>query len=35
MRRKAVDLTGLSQGIYLIQVQSAGFNISRRIIINR
>ena len=33
--RKAVDLSGLSQGVYLVRVRSAGFDISRRIIINR
>ncbi|ADB41072.1 sialate O-acetylesterase [Spirosoma linguale] len=33
--RKAIDLTGLSQGVYLVRVRSAGFDVSRRIIINR
>lgn len=33
--RKALDLSGLSQGVYLIRVKSAGFDISRRIVINR
>ncbi|GAB4054834.1 T9SS type A sorting domain-containing protein [Spirosoma litoris] len=33
--RKAIDLTGLAQGVYLVRVRSAGFDISRRIIINR
>lgn len=33
--RKTLDLSGLSQGVYLIRVKSAGFDISRRIIINR
>ena len=33
--RKALDLTGLSQGVYLLRVRSADFDISRRIIINR
>lgn len=33
--RKAVDLSGLAQGVYVIRVRSAGFNVSRRIIINR
>lgn len=33
--RKAIDVSGLAQGIYLIRVQSADFDISRRIIINR
>lgn len=33
--RKAVDLSGLAQGMYLIRVRSASFDISRRIIINR
>lgn len=33
--RKAIDLSSLSQGVYLVRVRSADFNISRRIIINR
>ncbi|GAB4009135.1 hypothetical protein GCM10028808_16700 [Spirosoma migulaei] len=33
--RKSIDLSGLSQGIYLVRVRSAGFDVSRRIIINR
>ncbi|MBD2752039.1 T9SS type A sorting domain-containing protein [Spirosoma validum] len=33
--RKALNLTGLAQGVYLIRVRSAGFDISRRVIINR
>ncbi|MFD2573378.1 T9SS type A sorting domain-containing protein [Spirosoma soli] len=33
--RKTVDLSGLAQGVYIIRVRSAGFDISRRIIINR
>lgn len=33
--RKAVDLSGLAQGEYIIRVSSAGFNISRRVIIVR
>ncbi|UFH55134.1 T9SS type A sorting domain-containing protein [Spirosoma sp. KNUC1025] len=33
--RKVLDLTGLSQGVYLIRVRSAGFDISRRVIVNR
>ncbi len=33
--RKAIDVSGLSQGVYLIRVRSAGFDISRRIVINR
>ncbi len=33
--RKAIDLSGLSQGVYLIRVRSAGFDISRRVIISR
>ncbi|SOD88155.1 T9SS type A sorting domain-containing protein [Spirosoma fluviale] len=33
--RKAIDLTGLGQGVYLVRVRSAGFDVSRRIIINR
>ncbi len=33
--RKAIDLSGLSQGVYLIRVRSAGFDISRRVIIDR
>lgn len=33
--RKAIDVSGLAQGVYLIRVRSAGFDISRRIIINR
>jgi hypothetical protein len=33
--RKAIDLTGLSQGVYLIRVRAPGFDVSRRIVINR
>ncbi|GAB4001023.1 hypothetical protein GCM10028807_55960 [Spirosoma daeguense] len=33
--RKALDLTNLSQGVYLVRVRSAGFDVSKRIIINR
>ncbi|WP_332369682.1 T9SS type A sorting domain-containing protein [Spirosoma telluris] len=33
--RKSIDLSGLAQGIYLVRVRSAGFDVSRRIIINR
>ncbi|GAB3502174.1 hypothetical protein GCM10027341_29840 [Spirosoma knui] len=33
--RKAVDLSGLAQGVYIIRVRSAGFDVSRRIVINR
>ena len=33
--RKAVDLSGLAQGEYIIRVRSAGFNVSRRVIIVR
>ncbi|WP_420149202.1 T9SS type A sorting domain-containing protein [Spirosoma sp.] len=32
--RKAFDLSGLSPGVYLVRVRSAGFDISRRVIIN-
>lgn len=32
--RQAIDLTGLAPAEYLIQVKSASFNISRRIIVN-
>ncbi len=33
--RKAIDVSGLAQGVYLIRVRSAGFDISRRVVINR
>ena len=33
--RKPIDLTGLAQGIYLIRVRAPGFDVSRRIVINR
>lgn len=33
--RKTIDLSGLSQGVYLVRIKSADFNISRRLIINR
>ncbi|MBC3784854.1 sialate O-acetylesterase [Spirosoma utsteinense] len=33
--RKSINLTGLAQGEYIIRVRSSGFNVSRRIIINR
>ncbi len=32
---KSLDLTGLSQGMYIIRVRSSGFDVSRRVIINR
>ena len=32
--RKAIDLSGLVQGVYLIRVRSAGFDVSRRVVIN-
>ncbi|WP_338874496.1 sialate O-acetylesterase [Spirosoma sp. SC4-14] len=31
--RKSVDLSGLSQGVYIIRVRAAGFDVSRRIIV--
>lgn len=33
--RKSVNLSGLAQGEYIIRVRSSGFNVSRRVIINR
>ena len=33
--RQVLDLTGLSQGVYLIRVRSAGFDVSKRVIIDR
>jgi hypothetical protein len=33
--RKALDVANLSQGIYIIRVQSASFDLSKRLIINR
>jgi len=33
--RKSVDLSSLSQGVYIIRVRSAGFDVSQRVIINR
>ena len=33
--RKSINLSGLAQGVYIIRVRSSGFNVSRRIIINR
>ncbi|GAB3688194.1 hypothetical protein GCM10027592_02760 [Spirosoma flavus] len=33
--RKALDLTSIAPGIYLVRVRSAGFDVSRRVIINR
>lgn len=33
--RKAVDLSGLAQGVYILRVRSAGYDVSRRVIINR
>ena len=33
--RKSVNLAGLAQGEYIIRVRSTGFNVSRRVIINR
>ena len=33
--RQSLNLTGLSQGIYLVRVRSAGFDVSKRVIINR
>jgi hypothetical protein len=33
--RKTVNLSGLAQGTYIIRVRSSGFNVSRRILINR
>ncbi len=32
--RKAVELTGLAPGMYIVRVRSAGFDVSRRVIIN-
>lgn len=34
-QQKVLDLSGLSQGEYLVRVQAAGFNVSRRVIIVR
>lgn len=33
--RKVIDITGLSQGVYLVRVRSAGFDVSKRVIVNR
>jgi len=33
--RKAVDLSGFAQGVYIIRVRAAGFDVSRRIIVNK
>ena len=33
--RQSLNLTGLSQGIYLVRVRSAGFDVSKRVVINR
>lgn len=33
--RKVVNLSGLTQGVYIVRVRSAGFDVSRRVIINR
>ena len=33
--RKSVNLSGLAQGMYIVRVRSSGFNVSRRVIINR
>ena len=33
--RKVVNLSGLAQGVYIVRVRSSGFNVSRRVIINR
>ncbi|GAB3891268.1 T9SS type A sorting domain-containing protein [Spirosoma agri] len=33
--RKLINLTGLAQGVYIIGVRSAGFNVSRRIVVAR
>ncbi|QKZ11832.1 T9SS type A sorting domain-containing protein [Spirosoma sp. KUDC1026] len=33
--RKALDISNLSQGVYIIRVQSASFDLSKRLIINR
>ena len=32
--RKAVQLSGLAPGLYIVRVRSAGFDVSRRVIIN-
>lgn len=34
-QRKVLDLSGLAQGVYLIRVHSNGFDLSKRVIINR
>ena len=33
--RKSIDLSGLAQGVYLVRVRSAGFDVSKRIVISR
>ena len=33
--RKAIDLSGLAQGVYIVRVRSASFDVSKRVIINR
>jgi hypothetical protein len=33
--RKALDIANLAQGVYIIRVQSASFDLSKRLIINR
>jgi hypothetical protein len=33
--RQIIDVSGLAQGVYLVRVRSAGFDVSRRVIINR
>lgn len=33
--RKAIDLSGMAPGVYIIRVRSSGFDVARRIIINR
>lgn len=33
--RKAVDLSGFAQGVYIIRVRAAGFDVSRRIIVSK
>jgi len=32
--RKAIELSGLAPGMYIVRVRSAGFDVSRRVIIN-
>jgi len=33
--RRSINLSGLAQGEYIIRVRSSGFNVSRRVVINR